>query len=335
MNTARTIGQGNRSNNPIILINFIYFLDMRHSYRQLEVFVATAREGSLSRAAAHIALSQSAASTALGELERQFGTALFDRVGKSLRLNALGTQLLPKAVAILDQAAELEQLLAGGAGFGHLKVGATLTIGNYLAVLVVADFLRRHPDSRVHLEVRNTASIVHDVANLELDLGLIEGRCNDPAVVTTPWVNDELVVFARPDHPLAGHGPVALQKLLGEPWILRESGSGTRQAVEQALREHFSALTIRMELEHTEAIKRAVEAGLGIGCISRLALRDAFRRGSLVALECPELDLRRAFQFVWHRHKHQSAGAREFVALCRAMTEGVAHSDLIALPQSP
>lgn len=308
---------------------------MRHSYRQLEVFVATAREGSISRAAETIALSQSAASTALGELERQFGAQLFDRIGKSLRLNALGTQLLPKAVAILDQGTELEQLLAGGAGFGRLKVGATLTIGNYLAVLVVADFLRRHPDSRVQLEVRNTATIVHDVANLDLDLGLIEGQCNDPAVITTPWVDDELVVFARPDHPLAGRGPVALDALLAEPWILRESGSGTRQAVEQALREHFSALTIRMELEHTEAIKRAVEAGLGIGCISRLALRDAFRRGSLVPLECPELDLRRAFHFVWHRQKHQSAGAREFVTLCREMTEGVARSDLIALPPTP
>lgn len=308
---------------------------MRHSYRQLEVFVATARESSISRAAETIALSQSAASTALGELERQFGAQLFDRIGKSLRLNALGTQLLPKAVAILDQGAELEQLLAGGAGFGRLKVGATLTIGNYLAVLVVADFLRRHPDSRVQLEVRNTAAIVHDVANLDLDLGLIEGQCNDPAVVTTPWVDDELVVFARPDHPLAGRGPVALDALLAEPWILRESGSGTRQAVEQALREHFSALTIRMELEHTEAIKRAVEAGLGVGCISRLALRDAFRRGSLVPLECPELDLRRAFHFVWHRQKHQSAGAREFVALCRGMTEGVGRSDLIVLPPTP
>ena len=305
---------------------------MRHSYRQLEVFVAVARHGSVSRAADAIALSQSAASTALGELERQFGSQLFDRLGKSLRLNALGTQLLPKAVAILDRAGEFEQLMAGGAGFGKLKVGATLTIGNYLAVLVVADFLRRHPDSRVQLEVRNTATIVHDVANLELDLGLIEGQCNDPAVEATPWVRDELVVFARPDHPLAGRGPVTADQLLAEAWILREPGSGTRQTVEQALRGRFSALHIRMELEHTEAIKRSVESGLGIGCISRLALRDAFRRGSLVPLECPELDLGREFNFVWHRQKHQSAGAREFVALCRAMTAGVTRSDEIDLP---
>ena len=308
---------------------------MRHSYRQLEVFVATAREGSLSRAAQAIALSQSAASTALGELEKQFGALLFDRIGKSLRLNALGTQLLPRAVAILDQAGELEDLLAGGAGFGRLRVGATLTIGNYLAVLVVAEFLARHPDSRVHLEVRNTATIVHDVANLDLDLGLIEGQCNDGAVLTEPWVDDELVVFTRPDHPLAGQGAVPLDALLRQPWILREAGSGTRQAVEQALRERFSALTVRMELEHTEAIKRAVEAGLGVGCISRLALRDAFRRGSLVPLECPELDLRRGFHFVWHRQKRQSAAAKEFVALCRSLTAGAARSDQIVLPAAP
>jgi DNA-binding transcriptional LysR family regulator len=94
-------------------------------------------------------------------------------------------------------------------------------------------------------------------------------------------------------------------------------------------------LKIRLELEHTEAIKRAVEIGLGIGCISRLALRDAFRRGSLVALETPQLDLRRHFQFLWHKRKFQTAGMREFIALCRAMTNGVTRSDEIEWPFIP
>ena len=101
------------------------------------------------------------------------------------------------------------------------------------------------------------------------------------------------------------------------------------------MRHHRSSLNIRLELEHTEAIKRAVESGLGIGCISRLALRDAFRRGSLVAVETPELDLRRQFQFVTHKRKYVTAGMREFIALCRQMTAGVARSDLINLPFIP
>lgn len=99
------------------------------------------------------------------------------------------------------------------------------------------------------------------------------------------------------------------------------------------MRHHNRPLNIRLELEHTEAIKRAVESGLGVGCISRLALRDAVRRGSLVILETPELDLRRAFCFIWHRHKYQSAAMREFLELCRALTAGVSRSDQIVLPE--
>ena len=99
---------------------------------------------------------------------------------------------------------------------------------------------------------------------------------------------------------------------------------------------HFPGeLKVRMELEHTEAIKRAVESGLGVGCVSRLALRDAFRRGSLVPIDTPQLDLRRQFQFVTHKRKHVTAGMREFIAQCRRMTAGVARSDLIDLPFIP
>lgn len=308
---------------------------MKHSYRQLEVFVAVARLGSVSRAADGLAMSQSAASTALMELERQFDTRLFDRVGKAMKLNSLGAELLPAAIDILDRARQLEEALGGHLGFGQLKVGATLTIGNYLATLVAAQFLRAHPHSHVQLEVRNTAAIVAEVANFDLDLGLIEGQCNDPRLERTPWVKDRLAVFCAPGHPLAGRGAVAAEELLAHPWILREPGSGTRLACEAAFGERFHRLPVRLELEHTEAIKRAVEAGLGIGCLSRLALKDACRRGSLVAVDCPELDLERQFWFVWHRQKFQTAAMREFLALCREMTAEAEYSHDIPLPAVP
>ena len=132
------------------------------------------------------------------------------------------------------------------------------------------------------------------------------------------------------------HGrPVDMDELAGQDWILREIGSGTRETFDQALRHFSGEVKVRLELEHTEAIKRTVESGLGIGCISRLALRDAFRRGSLVPIETPQLDLRRQFQFVTHKRKYVTAGMREFIALCRQMTAGVARSDLIDLPYVP
>lgn len=305
---------------------------MKYTLRQLQVFVAVARTGSVSRAADEVALSQSATSTALSEFERQFDCRLFERVGKTLRINPLGEQLLPKAVEVLDRAAEIEALLEGRTGLGSLRIGATLTIGNYLATLIVASFLQRHGEARVRLTVHNTATIVEQVAGYEIDLGLIEGSCHHPALEAHPWVEDELVVFASPTHPLVRRRLVTIEELMRERWIMREHGSGTREVFEQALRPYRVEPSIRLELEHTEAIKRAVESGLGLGCISRLALKEAFRRGSLAPIRTPCLDLRRSFQFLWHKDKYQTSTLREFLAACRAMSAGARRSDLIDLP---
>ncbi|KRW62306.1 LysR family transcriptional regulator [Pseudomonas sp. TTU2014-080ASC] len=305
---------------------------MRFTLRQLQIFVAVAQHESVSRAADALSLSQSATSTSLSELERQSDCQLFDRAGKRLSLNALGLQLLPQAVALLEQASEIERLLIGQSGFGSLKVGATLTVGNYLATLLIGNFMQRHPECKVKLQVHNTAHVVQQIAHYDLDLGMIEGECQHPDIEVTPWVEDELVVFCAPQHPLAERGVATLDELSQEAWILREQGSGTRLTFDQAMRHHPGSLNIRLELEHTEAIKRAVESGLGIGCISRLALRDAFRRGSLVPVETPELDLRRQFYFIWHKRKYQTAAMREFIEMCRALTANVTRSDQIQLP---
>ncbi len=308
---------------------------MRYTLRQLEVFVAVAQHESVSRAARALALSQSAASTALAELERQFDCQLLDRVGKRLKLNALGFQILPKAVALLDRGEEIEELLRGQRGIGSLDVGATLTIGNYLATLLISDFMQRHPGSRVRLHVRNTTAIIERIVQHDLDLGLIEGDCQHEDVVMQPWVEDELTVFCSPRHPLARAGNVSIDSLLREAWIMRERGSGTRLTLEHAMRHRRGRFNILLELEHTEGIKRAVESGLGIGCVSHLALRDAFRRGSLVPIATPQLDLRRQFTFIWHRHKYLTTGMREFLRLCQQMTEGIRRSDEIELPYFP
>ncbi|MBA4290929.1 MAG: LysR family transcriptional regulator, partial [Pseudomonas sp.] len=144
----------------IIKIWVIGYADMKFTLRQLQVFVAVAQQESVSRAADFLALSQSATSTSLSELERQSDCQLFDRAGKRLSLNALGLQLLPQAVALLDQAKEIGQLLEGKSGFGSLNVGATLTVGNYLATLLIGSFMQRHPECRVKLQVHNTAYVV-------------------------------------------------------------------------------------------------------------------------------------------------------------------------------
>lgn len=304
---------------------------MKFTLRQLEVLVAIGRESSVSRAAEALSMTQSATSMALAELERQFNTRLFDRQGKRLQLNTEGRELLPRAMELLDRAQELEALLEGNAGAGSLRIGATLTIGNYLATLLIGDYMRKNPGSRVELAVQNTSAIVEQVAHFRLDFGMIEGDSHHPDLLITPWVDDELVIFAAPDHPLAHKTDLQLQDLANEAWILRERGSGTRQVFDAALRHQLTNLNIKLELEHTEAIKRAVESGLGISCISRLALKDAFKRGSLVPLEIAGLDLKRQFNFVIHKQKYLTGGISAFLALCREVTENVDRSDLIIM----
>lgn len=297
---------------------------MRFTLRQLEVFLAVARSQSVSRAAKELAMSQSAVSGALSELERQFEIQLFDRIGKRLQLSGLGHAVRARAEALEAQARELELSLASRTDIGSLRVGATVTIGNHLAVPLLARFMREHPDARVTLEVANTEEIARKVRNFEIDVGLVEGELHEPELEVTRWCDDELVVFCAPKHPFAKKRALRDEDLLAASWIVRERGSGTRQAFDRAMHGILAELHLTLELQHTEAIRSAVEAGLGLGCVSRIALVEAFRSKALVACKVPGRDFRRQFYFVLHRQKHRGAGVRSWLALCQRQVEGAA-----------
>lgn len=290
---------------------------MHYTLRQLEVFLAAAHTENITRAAEQLSMSQSAASSALKDLEQQFSIQLFDRVGKRLQLNEFGYALRAQAQALLDQAQALEQAFKQHDKIGELKVGATLTIGNYLAVDITADFINQHPNASVKLEVANTSTISAQVLNFDLDVGLIEGELNHPDLEVIKWREDELQIFCSADHPLAKKKCLSDDDLRNAQWILREPGSGTRQAFDRSLFDLLPELKIRLELQHTEAIKRAVETGLGIGCLSKISLQNGIESGRLVALPLPHRDLRRYFYFILHRQKHRSEGILRWLELCQ------------------
>src|SRR5690606_28596649 len=226
--------------------------------------------------------------------------------------------LQPRAEELLARARELEVAMGRHSQSGPLKVGATLSIGNYLAVRLMARYMEE-PGARVSLEVANTATVVDKVRHFDLDIGLIEGEINHPDLEVTRWRDDELVVFCAPDHPLAGKKRLDDGDLLAATWIVRESGSGTRQTFDRALHGLLPALHILLELQHTEAIKRAVEAGLGIGCLSRITLVEAFARGSLVPLAVPGRDFHRYLYFIIHREKYRGAGLQRWLDICHEL----------------
>jgi DNA-binding transcriptional LysR family regulator len=290
---------------------------MRYTLRQLEVFLAVARSQSVSRAAEELAMSQSAVSSALADLEGQFEIRLFDRIGKRLQLSGLGRVLRPRAEALQAEARGFEQALASHSELGQLRVGATLTIGNYVIVPLMARFMREQPGARISLEVANTEQIAHKLANFEIDVGLVEGELQNPDLDVSRWCEDELVVFCAPDHPFAQRRTLRDADLREAQWIVREPGSGTRQAFDHAMHGILPELSISLELQHTEAIKSAVEAGLGLGCVSRIAVADAFKHGTLHACRVPERDFRRHFYFVLHRHKYKTPGVQRWLELCK------------------
>lgn len=293
---------------------------MKYTLRQLQVFLATAQHNNISQAANDLHLSQSAASSALKELESQMGVQLFDRAGKRLKLNDQGKLLRPKVESLLCQAEELENNLMTHAKAGPITVGATLTIGNYLAVDIMSQYMVDDPAARVTLEVANTKTIAEKVKNFELDIGLVEGEIHDADLEIQTWMEDELVAFCAPSHPLAGKSHLTDDDIVEQTWIIREYGSGTRQAFDIAMHGLIPNLQM-MELQHTEAIKRAVAANLGVGCLSLFTLQEDFERGYLQPLSIPHRDFSRYFYFILHKNKYRSSGINRWLTLCNKTSE--------------
>ena len=192
--------------------------------------------------------------------------------------------------------------------------------------------MRRHPESRVDFSVANTATVIDRLVGCQFDLGLVEGEVRHPDLISEAWLDDRLVVFCAPEHPLALPRKASPMTLAKQRWIVREGGSGTRAVLDRALGPLADKIDVVLTLEHTEAIKRAVEAGLGIACLSRLSVRAAFARGSLVEIETPQLDLSRRFLFAWHRQRHNTAAMRTFIALAREMAGTASNTDELVLP---
>lgn len=262
--------------------------------RKLSVFTKVAETGQVTKASKLLLMSQPAVSMALAELEESAGGPLFLRQGRRLRLNDRGRLLLEPAQEILRHVTNFENLLKESEREprGLLRIGASTTIGNYLLPSLIARFSGLYPGARASLQVGNTQQIERSLEQGAIDLGLIEGPSHASPLKTMPWRDDELVVIAGRKHSMTKQKSVSADMLVSADWIMREPGSGTREVFEAALAERINNINISLELGHTEAIKKAVEAGLGISCLSRLAVQRELENGWLVEIRTP-LDLKR------------------------------------------
>lgn len=288
---------------------------LRLTLRQLSVFVAVVQHGSTIAAAEALAMSQSAVSAALADLEVSLETRLFDRIGKRLSINETGRQFFPRALSLLDQAHELERF---GSNAGVvLRIAASNTIGSYVLPAMLAGFraAQARPCS-LDLRIANTREVLQDLLRLDADVGLIEGTSHERELASTHWCDDEMVVVVGAGHALAkDNGDLAA--LRDADWLVREPGSGTREIVEQRLAPLLGDIRFALELGNAEAIKGAVMSGFGVSCLSLHVVHDELQKGTLVALRRGLPQLVRPWYLVVHRDKFPTQGLLAFTDYLR------------------
>lgn len=278
------------------------------SLRQLEIFEKIASTGSVTRAGEELLLTQSAVSMALSQLEQLSSVPLFERSGRRLLLNDAGRQLLQEAREILQAVKRVEQQLQGDTGelVGELLIGGSTTIANYLLPSLLGAFARKYPHTGVQLTVGNTQQVADLLAVGQLDIAFVEGPCHNRDLVAVHWRDDELVVVAGAEHPWGKDQHVTSEQLAAAPWIMREKGSGTREIFEDAMERTGISYRIALEFGHTEAIKNGVVAGLGVSCLSRIAVDRELEYGRLVEVASPLL-LGRSLTLLKRRNSHCTA----------------------------
>ncbi len=295
---------------------------MAITLRQLEIFEKVAECGHVTQASSQLLLTQAAVSMALAELERLAGAPLFQRQGRRLILNDRGRRILPEVRDVLTKVKKIEQFLDESIGEprGTLNVGASTTIGNYILPAMVAEFSGMFPKARALLHIGNALQIEKALENGELDIGLIEGIPHAGSLNIIPWKKDELVIIVGREHDWASKGKTTPSMLKNAPWIMREKGSGTREIFEAAMAKKGINFSIALELGHTEAIKKAVEAGLGVGCLSRMAVQRELDNGWLVEIASP-LDLRRTLLVLTRKNENMTTLLKAFLSLIQETQE--------------
>jgi len=287
---------------------------------KLKVFCSVAETKSFSKASKAMYLTQPAISLQIRSLEEDLGTKLFSRSNKSVSLTETGEILYRHAKKILAYYGAIEKEINEATGLvkGKLMIGASTTLATYYLPNVIVDFKKSYPDILIDFERGNTRKIIDSLLHTRIDLGLVEGVVNDHRLEVEKMDSDELLLIVNSDHPWADRQDISIHEIIDQPYIMREEGSGTRQVVESTLARagiHAEQLNIAMLLGSTEAIKTAVENGLGISIISGWAVQKEVKFGVLRALSFKDIRFKRDFSLVYQKKSFRTQPAEKFIEL--------------------
>ncbi len=290
--------------------------------RRLQVFHTVARLLSFTKAAESLHMTQPAVTFQVRQLEEYFNTRLFDRTHNRISLTEAGKRVYEYADQIFDLYAKMDNAVRDITGeiSGVLIIGASTTIAEYMLPSLLGDFKKKYPDVNVQLRVSNSDGIVTMVENNDIDLGVVESAVLNKNLVVEECRKDRLVAIVPPQHALSGNTKISLKELLEHDYIAREEGSGTREVIHEHLSDaglKSADLHVAMELGSPEAIKGAVEAGMGVSIVSEVTIHKELQLGTLVALELSP-SLERQFSFVHQKQKFRQRAMDELLAFARA-----------------
>jgi DNA-binding transcriptional LysR family regulator len=288
-------------------------MTMHLSLRQLKLFEAVARHLSFTRAAEEMHLTQPAVSIQIKQLESNIGFPLFEQIGKRIFLTDVGQELYDLSGEMLELLARFEMSVADRKGLkqGRLRLAVTTT-AKYFVPRLLGPFCQRHPGIDVSLKVSNRERMLERLAGNQDDLYIFGQPPKHLAVRSRPFLENRLVPLTSPDHPLAGKSRIPLQRLVEEPFLMRELGSGTRMATEQFFRDQGVSVQVRMELGSNEAIKQAVMGRLGLAVLSHNAVMLESAMGQLAILDVEGFPLPCHWYLVYPAEKKLSVVAQAF-----------------------
>ena len=294
---------------------------MNITFRQLEVFEAVARLLSYTQASKELHLSQPAVSMQIKQLEGNVGIPLFEQIGRKIYLTEAGQEMYHYARSISFQLEEAEEVLEQLKGLqaGQLEI-TVATTANAFATRMLSMFKQQHEGVTVSLDVTNREGLLQQLENNDKDIAIMGRPPEDAGVVTEPFADNPLVVVAAPDHPLVGMQPIPLCKLQDETFVVREQGSGTRTAMQRFFDEHNLRVTSSMEMNENEAIKQAVQAGMGLGVVSIHTIELELETNRLVILDVEDFPIMRHWYLVHRKEKRLSPITQAFKEF--VLTEG-------------
>lgn len=285
--------------------------------RHLRIFVKVCETGSVTLAGEELFIAQPSVSLAISELESYYGTKFFDRIARRLQITESGKYFLQYASHITALFDEMEKGLKNIDSTGIIRIGSSVTIGNYLLPGYIKEFRKIYPDIRIEAVVDNSDRIEEHVLKNRLDFALIEGAVHSEYITSRKFMDDALVVICGTSHSLSASDSVSPLELSSEDLVLRERGSAGRETLEGIFGSLGLEVRPSFESISTQAIVKAVEAGIGVSFLPYLLVKEAIEEGKVRMLKLKGASFERFFSVIYHRNKFITPGMKAFMDLCR------------------